>query len=69
MSVDHEWTKHPVCPACGHEFTDAWEWGLEDGGVVEQECDCGAKFTATMYEMVRFSTELIASKEAPCDKS
>jgi hypothetical protein len=42
MSIDHEWTRDPVCPHCGHKVRDAWELGF--GGSAEgteEDFECG----------------------------
>jgi hypothetical protein len=40
--IDHNCTDHAVCPHCGHEHRDDWEWQGEEG---THECDdCGEPF-------------------------
>lgn len=42
--IDHEYTREIVCPYCGCEFSDSWEYGDgEDIGEVECEC-CEKEF-------------------------
>lgn len=54
---DHSWSDEPVCPYCGHEATNAWEWGIaeEDG---EHECgECERTYTWTRHVLVRWNTQ------------
>jgi len=37
--IDHEWTSFPVCPHCGHEHRDAWEWGDDNEDSECESCD------------------------------
>lgn len=38
MDIDHEYTKHMICPYCGYKQRDVWEFigNNEDG-----DTDCG----------------------------
>lgn len=39
--IDHEYTDEIVCPHCGYEHSDSWEYE-EDG---EEDChECGKPF-------------------------
>jgi len=52
--VEHEYTKEIVCPHCGHEFSDSWEYDEESG---EIECyECGLKFDYSRNVSVDYST-------------
>jgi hypothetical protein len=57
MAIDHEYTKEIVCPYCGAEFLDSWEYGDHDF----PECDCGKKFISKRDIDVTYITE-----KCPC---
>ncbi len=49
--IDCTYTKEIICPYCGYEFSDSWEYNrrMEGGDSTELECpECDKKFTATM---------------------
>lgn len=53
---DTDYRDDIICPYCGCEYGDCWEWG-EDG---EYKCDdCGNKFTYTRNTSVDYTTERI----------
>ena len=57
--IDTEWTDAPVCPHCGHEHRDWWEWLDDEDG--EHDCDnCGRVFRWSQYIRIKFSTRLEA---------
>ena len=44
--INSSYTDEIVCPYCGHEFLDSWEYDF-DHGDIELDCyECGNKFTA-----------------------
>ena len=52
--VEHEDTKEIVCPYCGYEYGNSWEYDDECG---ELECDeCGKKFHYNRNVTVDYST-------------
>lgn len=52
--IDHEYTDEIVCPWCGHEHGDSWEWVDYD----TTECDeCEKKFTHIRHVEVTYTTE------------
>ena len=52
---DHEYTDEIVCPHCGTEYNDSWEW--EEG---EHECDdCEHSFTVERIVTVQYTTRKI----------
>lgn len=62
---EHEYTDEPICPHCGYEHRDAWEWnlgpGLECDG--EVDCDsCGKPMLVSRHCSITYSTK--AKKEA-----
>lgn len=62
---EHEHTDNPVCPYCGHENRDAWEWNLGPGleGDGEVDCDsCGKPMIVLRHRSITYSTK--AKKEA-----
>ena len=53
--IDHDGTFSPVCPHCGHEHQDAWEWKGDEG---EQDCwSCGRCFSYHRMISVEYSTQ------------
>lgn len=62
---DHEYrhTTEPVCPHCGHQFRDLWEWPDSDD---DAECgSCGGHFRYET-EAVRYFT---LTKRAPAKET
>jgi len=58
MTIDHEYTRNIVCPYCGHEDEDSWEYNMRDGDEEEIICDvCWGIFRATCDVSVTYSTE------------
>ncbi|HID0796030.1 TPA: hypothetical protein ACXDAB_003467 [Clostridium botulinum] len=53
--IDHEYTNEIVCPFCGYEFTDSWEYGEEDLGLIECN-ECGKSFYTNREVSVTYST-------------
>lgn len=51
--IDHTNTSEVICPYCGDEFEDAWEWSSNSG---EHECDCGNTFEYEREVEVTYST-------------
>lgn len=51
----------PVCPHCGHEHTDAFEWNFGpclDGSIKGRECDsCGEAFDCDLVVTVEYTTK------------
>jgi len=59
-----EMQAHPVCPACGHEHHDAWEWNFGPGleGERTGSCDhCGAGFVTEREVTIYFTTKLVSA--------
>lgn len=56
--VDCLYTQEVICPYCGYEFSDSWEFSMKgDGDECEIDCDeCNKKFTAIMDLTVSYST-------------
>lgn len=58
--TDTTHTEFPVCPHCGHEHLDAWEWDLGPGIDGEGEHDCGAcerPFFVTRHAHITYTTK------------
>ena len=54
--IDCNWTDEVVCPYCGAEFSDSWEY--EDEG--EEYCeDCDKCFTYQRNVIVSYSSQKI----------
>jgi transcription elongation factor Elf1 len=55
--IDHEYTHDMVCPYCGYEDMDAWEFDSNNGTV---ECgDCEKEFEYERIIDIRYSTKKI----------
>lgn len=55
--IDHEYTDEIVCPFCGHEFSDSWEFSSNEEDLGLNECEqCGKSFYATRNVSVTYST-------------
>ena len=55
--IDHKYTNEIVCPFCGYEFGDSWEYrdDCEDLGLID--CDeCHKSFYATRNITIDYST-------------
>lgn len=37
--INHRYTKEVVCPYCGYEFSDSWEFNDQEDSVYCGECD------------------------------
>lgn len=52
--IDHEYTEEIVCPHCGEEFIDSWEFA----DIGEHTCyECGGKFSHERDVTVTYSTQ------------
>lgn len=58
---NHHSTEEPVCPHCGKEQSDSWEWGDDETGQVECE-SCGREFAYTL----RISYSWTTRKDLEC---
>lgn len=52
--IDHEYTKNIVCPHCGHEIEDSFEFGVDSGNEKCSKCD--KEFFFERYTEVIYST-------------
>ncbi len=54
MEVEHEYTEEVVCPWCGHEHGDSWEWTSNSD---DMKCDeCGKEFGYEKDITVKYCT-------------
>ena len=59
-NINHEFTNEVVCPFCGYEFSDSWEFGGdEDIGLINCE-SCEKEFYATRNVEITYSTQKAA---------
>ena len=56
--IKHKYTKEIVCPYCGYEFSDSWDYSsdLEDIGLIDCE-NCDKSFYANRIVTINYSTE------------
>jgi len=55
--IDHEYTDEIVCPYCGCEVSDSWEYGCDDDVI---DCsECGKKFRYYRDTHVTYNTRKI----------
>ena len=61
--IDHKYTKEIVCPYCGNEHSDSYEY-FYTREVIGVECvGCSKKFTAMQNVIVDYTTEKIEEKK------
>ena len=54
--INHEYTDEIVCPYCGYEFTDSWEFSdTQDEQQVDCH-DCGEEFLLYVHVSVDYTT-------------
>ena len=58
--IKHEYTDEIVCPYCGHEFSDSWEYIKQNEGIIDCQ-DCRKAFYLKVNQSVDYST-----KKVPC---
>jgi len=63
-TIEHECTNNLVCPYCGVELSDSYEYFGLDSEVTEVECECGKTFVAVREVSVTYSTRKQEAKEA-----
>lgn len=57
MSIDCEYTDEIVCPYCGEEFTDSWEFEPDMDTI---DCyECGMEFKYERNVSVTYSTSKV----------
>ena len=61
MTYDTNLQHRPVCPHCGHEHDDAWEWnfgnGLEGTSEARQCYRCDGEFDCERVVYVSYTTK------------
>lgn len=62
--MDLQFNDKPVCPYCGRQETDAWEYGCERDFQVD--CACGQTYGCTPEVSVTYSSYKLKPKEPPC---
>lgn len=55
---DTEYTDNPICPACGKEETDQWEYQFKNESVDSWCGHCDAKIRITQHIAVHYTTTL-----------
>ena len=56
FNPETQFTTYPVCPSCGSQHTNAWEWDMDDFDN-ERECwRCGEPFICTRIVTVEYCT-------------
>jgi DNA-directed RNA polymerase subunit RPC12/RpoP len=64
MEIDHRYTDEVVCPYCGYEFEDSWEFFTNDQEDTEIDCDeCDKTFVASRNITITYSTHELKPKE------
>ena len=65
--IDHDMTHEAVCPHCGYEHGDSWEFGGQSGrDVGHVDCmDCGKPFSWSREYEVTYTTRKVAESTAP----
>ena len=58
--VDHEYTDEIVCPWCGYEFSDSWEFGNGGEFTELEDCpECDKSFYASRTITVAYTTQKV----------
>jgi DNA-directed RNA polymerase subunit RPC12/RpoP len=52
----HDHTDEIVCPYCGYEFTDSWEFNDTQDEQHVECCDCGKEFLLYVIMSVDYTT-------------
>ena len=60
---DTDYTDKPVCPHCGTEQGDAWEWAATETDATCAECD--GEFHVRPDYSVSYTTTKLPKPEAP----
>lgn len=56
--INHEYTKEIVCPYCGYEFSDSWDYNINEEDIGLVECgECEKEFYASRIITVDYSTK------------
>lgn len=57
--IHHEWTDEIVCPYCGHELSDSFDYGLEPNVTyVHIDCPkCEKEFCCGAEADIKYTTE------------
>jgi len=59
--IDHEYTQEVVCPWCGHEYADSWEFPNDDD---DEHCnECGNIFSFERIVSVEYVSKRIEREE------
>ena len=63
--IDHEYTREIVCPYCGFEHSDSWDYHLDETptDIDCQNDDCGREFRAYADFDVTYISEKIEKDE------
>jgi len=62
---EKQYTREIVCPHCGHEFSDSWEYGRNDDDIGTIECvSCEKAFNARRIVTIEYCTEVLENERA-----
>jgi len=57
MAIETDCTDNPICPHCGYEHHDHFEWSRKFDSGAEHDCDaCGATFHALREVTITWDT-------------
>lgn len=57
-NINCEYTDEIICPHCGYEYSDSWEYGSDSEDIGLEECpECEKGFYATRRVEITYSTE------------
>lgn len=66
FSLDYK--NEPVCPHCGEEVKDAWDYGFEEDRQTEIQCpNCEKEFWVIANVTITYSTGKIKPKEGEAE--
>jgi hypothetical protein len=57
-TIDTEHRDLPICPHCGHEHKEAWDWGFPGAeGCIETWCEsCGKEMIVSKSVTITYTT-------------
>ena len=61
--IDHEYTKEVVCPYCGYEFQDSWEFFTHHDYQLVHCDECENDFHASALRSVKYVSRKMNVKE------
>lgn len=62
-NIDCKYTSEIVCPYCGHEHRDSWDYGIDGNEEIECRSEtCGKRFYVESVTTVEYVSERIEDR-------